>query len=57
MSDDTYAQFEGREFLKIITEVDSDEIDEYEGYAIEAWLEEMGYDWDGASWVAVAVVD
>lgn len=41
MDGDTYAQAEGREFLKIVTEVDPDEIDEYEGYEIEAWLEEV----------------
>ncbi len=47
---------EGREFLKIITDVDHDTIDDEEIYddsAIEVWLEEMGYEWNGQSWIAV----
>lgn len=49
---ETNASSEGREFLKLITEVDAAVIDnKYEPYAIEAWLEEMGYEWNGGSWV------
>lgn len=53
MEDKEYAASEGREFLKLITEVNPDEIDEkYEDWEIIAWLEEMDYEWNGASWVA-----
>lgn len=54
MNDD--AAIEGREFLKIITEVDPDIIDDedrYPDYAIEAWLEEMGFEFNGQSWMAI----
>lgn len=49
-----------REFLKLITDVDADDIDDEEKYDdgdIEVWLEEMGYEWNGQSWIAVAVED
>lgn len=51
LSKDTHAQAEGRDFLKIITEVDPAQIDSLEGVAIEIWLEEMGYGWAGGSWI------
>ena len=54
---DTHAQAEGRDFLKLITEVDPGEIDAYQGHAIEAWLTEMCYDWNGQSWVMEAADD
>ena len=50
-SRDTLAQIEGRDFLKLITEADAASIDRYEGHAIEAWLYELGYNWNGQSWV------
>jgi len=56
MENEEYAASEGREFLKLITEVDPDDIDDeekYQDYAIIAWLEEMNYEWNGSSWVAV----
>ena len=49
-SRDTLAQVEGRDFLKLITEVDAASVDRCEGHAIEAWLSEMGYTWTGSSW-------
>jgi hypothetical protein len=51
---------EGRDFLKLITEVSHDDIDDEDKYddgAIVAWLEEMGYEWNGQSWMAVNVAD
>ena len=48
------AASEGREFLKLITEVEPDEIDDEEKYSdgdIEIWLEELGYQWNGSSWI------
>jgi hypothetical protein len=54
VSDYNEAASEGREFLKIITEVPPDVIDDEEIYddeEIEAWLGEMGYEWNGSSWV------
>lgn len=46
---------EGREFLKLITEVSHEDIDDegkYDDGDIEVWLEELGYEWNGRSWVA-----
>ena len=57
MNNDTHAQAEGREFLRLVTEVTDEVIDGCDGYEIEAWLYELGYEWNGAAWVAVAVVD
>ena len=60
MEDLEAAASEGREFLKLITEVSHDDIDdedEYDDGAIVAWLEEMGYGWNGQSWVAVNAED
>jgi hypothetical protein len=51
---------EGRDFLKLITEVSHDDIDDEDKYDdgdIVVWLEEMGYQWNGQSWVAVNVTD
>lgn len=53
---DEYAVSEGREFLKLITDVDHADIDDeskYDDGDIMVWLEEMGYEWNGSSWVAV----
>ncbi|MBW3636430.1 MAG: hypothetical protein KY445_08190 [Armatimonadetes bacterium] len=56
--DETHASSEGREFLRIITEVAPETIDaDYSPDAICAWLEEMGYRWKGASWVAEGEID
>lgn len=60
MEDLEDAASEGREFLKLITEVSHDDIDDEDKYddgAIVAWLEEMGYEWNGQSWMAVNVAD
>ena len=60
MEDLEEAASEGREFLKLITEVSHDDIDDevkYDDGAIVAWLEEMGYEWNGQSWMAVNVAD
>ncbi len=60
MSESSYAASEGREFLKLITEVSHEDIDDEEKYDdgdIEAWLEELGYEWNGQSWVAVNGTD
>ena len=60
MEDLEEAASEGREFLKLITEVSHDDIDDEDKYddgAIVAWLEEFGYQWNGQSWVAVNVTD
>ena len=49
---ETYASSEGRDFLKLITEVDEEKIDrDYNPDQIEAWLYEMGYEWNGSSWI------
>ncbi len=40
-----YQQQEAIDLLCAITEVDPDEIEEYEDYALEAWLGELGYEW------------
>lgn len=51
-SHETHASSEGRDFLKLITEVDEEKIDrDYNPDQIEAWLFEMSYEWNGASWV------
>jgi hypothetical protein len=50
---DEHAIIEGREFLKLATTVDPKTIDRYPDHAIEAWLSEMGYEWNGQSWVAL----
>ena len=55
MSDsDEYAASEGREFLPLILEGEAlnVDLDEKEDWEIIAWLEELGYEWDGSSWVA-----
>ena len=60
MEDLEEAASEGRDFLKHITEVSHDDIDDKDKYddgAIVAWLEEMGYEWNGQSWVAENVTD
>ena len=60
MEDLEEAASEGRDFLKLITEVSHDDIDDEDKYddgAIVAWLEEMGYEWNGQSWVAENVTD
>jgi hypothetical protein len=50
-SHETHASSEGREFLKLITEVDHLKIGELlSPDQIEAWLFEMGYEWNGVSW-------
>ncbi len=43
------------EQLLIETEVDEEEIREYEDYAIEAWMEELGFEWDEkqGAWIYV----
>lgn len=58
MEDLEEAAGEGRDFLKLITEVSHDDIDDEDKYDdgdIVVWLEELGYQWNGQSWVAVAV--
>ncbi len=42
---------EGREFLKLITDVSHEKIDNYPDHSIEAWLIEMNYRWNGQSWM------
>lgn len=42
---------EGREFLKLITDVDWGQIDKQADWQIESWLAELGYEWRGLSWV------
>ncbi len=46
------AASEGREFLKIATDVDEETIETYDDLEITSWLEEMDYEWNGQSWVA-----
>ena len=51
-ANETYESSEGRDFLKLITEVDPEKIDRnYAPWEITSWLLEMGYEWNGASWV------
>lgn len=60
MEDLEEAAGEGRDFLKLITEVSHDDIDDEDKYDdgdIVVWLEELGYQWNGQSWVAVNVTD
>lgn len=60
MEDLEEAASEGRDFLKLITEVSHDDIDDEDKYDdgdIVVWLEELGYQWNGQSWVAVNVTD
>lgn len=53
-SDDEYAASEGREFLPLILEGEALDVDldEKEDWEIIAWLEELGYEWDGSNWIA-----
>ncbi len=48
MNDEEYdhdeAASEGREFLKIATEVNEDKIEAYDDLEITSWLEKMGYE-------------
>jgi hypothetical protein len=49
---------EGRDFLASVIwdescEWSPDDLDEKEDHEIETWLEELGYEWNGGSWVAV----
>lgn len=60
MEDPEEAASEGRDFLKLITEVTHDDIDgedKYDDGAIAAWPEELGYRRNGRSWVAENVTD
>jgi hypothetical protein len=52
--DDEYAANEGREFLPLILEGEALEIDleEKDDWEIITWLEELGYRWNGGSWIA-----
>lgn len=54
MNDDEYAAIEGRAFLALILEGEAAEsdFDEKDDDEITTWLEELGYQWNGASWVA-----
>ena len=51
--DDEMAAAEGRDFLPLILEGEALEVDldEKEDWEIIAWLEELGYAWNGGSWV------
>ncbi|MBK8188856.1 MAG: hypothetical protein IPK79_00215 [Vampirovibrionales bacterium] len=35
------------------TEVPEEEIRKYKDYELEAWLGELGFEWNGAEWVDV----
>mgnify|MGYP003494968782 CR=1 FL=1 len=39
------------DLLEAETEVPKDEIEKYEDWELEAWLYELGFDWNGRKWV------
>lgn len=55
MSDleDEEAATEGRDFLPLILEGEalSIDLDEKEDWEIIEWLNELGYSWNGSSWI------
>jgi hypothetical protein len=54
--EETFAQTEARELLRLIVDDISDtELDQMEGHHCEAWLHELGYEWDESSngWLIV----
>jgi hypothetical protein len=53
---DDYQRGEAVDLLITITDVDPDEIEEYEDHALEAWLGELGFEWNPDTGVAGAWV-
>lgn len=51
MNGEPYKIQEGRQFLTLITKISGRRIDAMPAYAIEAWLNEMGYKWNDDGWV------
>lgn len=43
---DTYQRIKTIDLLAALVEFDEDELDEYDDYHLEAWLEELGFHWN-----------
>ena len=43
---DDFQRSEAIEMLLAQTEVDEEEIEEYDDFGLEAWLGELGYEWN-----------
>lgn len=41
------------DLLEAETEVPKEQIEQYQDYELEAWLYELGFEWDGNRWVNV----
>lgn len=39
------------DLLEAETDVPREEIEEYQDYELEAWLYELGFEWDGRKWM------
>lgn len=49
----TYQRIQAIDLLLSETEVPESEIEKYKDYELEAWLDELGFEWDGQKWVYV----